>query len=78
MNRIAIIGIIVEEYEAAEKVNAVLHDFGSYIVGRMGIPYKDRGVSVISVIVDAPNDVINLIGGKLGSIKGVSAKTLFK
>lgn len=52
MNRIAIIGIIVDDYSAAEQVNAVLHEYGSFVVGRMGIPYKDRGVNVISVIVD--------------------------
>ncbi len=78
MNRIAIIGIIVDDYSAAEQVNAVLHEYGSFVVGRMGIPYKDRGVNVISVIADAPADVINVIGGKLGAIKGVSAKSLFK
>lgn len=78
VNRIAIIGIIVDDYSAAEQVNAVLHEYGSFVVGRMGIPYKDRGVNVISVIVDAPADVINVIGGKLGAIKGVSAKSLFK
>lgn len=76
-NRIAIIGIMVEDFEATEKINLALHEYGSYIVGRMGIPYKDRSVYVISVILDAPNDVISSLSGKLGMIKGVTSKSMY-
>ena len=76
-NRIAIIGIMVEDFEATEKINLVLHEVGQYIVGRMGIPYKDRSIYVISVIIDAPNDIISSISGKLGMIKGVTAKSMY-
>lgn len=74
--RIAIIGIFVEERDSVEAVNAVLHDNGQHIVGRMGVPYKDRGISVISLIVDATSNEINNICGKLGKIKGVSVKSV--
>ncbi|RRD95743.1 iron-only hydrogenase system regulator [Clostridiales bacterium COT073_COT-073] len=77
MNRLALIGIIVEELEQSEKINELLHEYGRYIVGRMGIPYRERGVSVISIVIDAPNDAINSLSGKLGKIEGVKAKTMF-
>lgn len=76
-NRIAIIGIMVEDFEATEKINLVLHEVGQYIVGRMGMPYKDRNIHVISIIIDAPNDIISSISGKLGMIKGVTAKSMY-
>jgi putative iron-only hydrogenase system regulator len=75
--RIAIIGIIVENTESVEGLNDVLHGFGAYIVGRMGIPLRNRKVNVISVVVDAPNDVINALSGKIGRLDGVSAKTAY-
>lgn len=75
--RIAIIGIIVEDTESAEKINALLHEYGKYIVGRMGIPYRERKLSVISVIIDAPNDMIGALSGKLGMIPGVTVKTVY-
>lgn len=75
-NRIAIIGIIIESNDAVESVNRILHEFNSYIVGRMGIPYRDRGVNIISVALDAPQNVINNIAGKLGRVDGVSSKAL--
>ena len=75
-NKLAIIGIYVADGTAVERVNAILHEFGDYVVGRMGIPYRDRGVSVISLIVDAPPDVINTVTGKLGFLSGVTAKTM--
>lgn len=75
--RIALIGIIVENQEAAEAINTILHEYGSYVVGRMGVPYPKKNVSVISVIVDAPNDVISSISGKLGMIPHVSTKTVY-
>ena len=76
-NRLAQLGIIVEEGAATDRVNAVLSEFGAYIVGRMGIPYQSRGVSVISVVIDAPTATVNALTGKLGMIAGVTAKALF-
>jgi putative iron-only hydrogenase system regulator len=75
-NRISVISIIVEDTEASAEINKLLHDFGEHIVGRMGIPYRDRGVSIICVVLDAPGDVTSSISGKLGMIKGVSTKTI--
>lgn len=75
--RIALIGIIVENNDSAEKINILLHEYGEYIVGRMGIPYRQKGVSVISVIMDAPNSVISALSGKLGMLPHVSAKTVY-
>ncbi len=74
--RVAVISIIVEDFEKAEDVNAVLHEFGSFIIGRMGIPYKDKNINIISVAVDAPMNIINNISGKIGKINGVSAKAI--
>ncbi len=74
--RLAVISLIIEDREQSAAINAVLSSFGDYIVGRMGVPYKERGVSVICVIVDAPNEVINTITGKIGMLRGVTAKTL--
>lgn len=75
--RIALIGIIVEDGEAAERINDILHQYREYMVGRMGVPYRERQVSVISVIVDAENDIISAISGKLGMVRGVSTKTIY-
>lgn len=74
--RIALIGIIVENRESVETLNGLLHEYGSYIVGRMGIPYRERNVNIISVAVDAPQDVINALSGKIGRLSGVTAKTV--
>ena len=76
-NRVAMISIVVEDYSAAESVNALLHQFGQYIIGRMGIPYRVRNISLISVAVDAPGDQISALSGKLGMIPGVSSKTVY-
>lgn len=76
-SRIAIIGIIVEETQNVNQLNQVLHEYGQYIVGRMGIPYQKRGVHIISVAVDAPQDQINALSGKLGKIPGISSKTAY-
>ncbi len=74
-NRIAVIGIVVNSREdAAEKVNDILSSFGNIIVGRMGIPYKEKGISVISIIVDGTNDEIGSLSGKLGNLKGIKVK----
>ena len=76
-SRIALIGIIVENKESAGRINAVLHDYGEYIAGRMGIPYHKRNISIISVVVDAPADIISALTGKLGMIPHVSIKTVY-
>lgn len=75
-NRISVVSIIVEDTDAAAEINRLLHDFGQYIVGRMGIPYRDRGVSIICVVLDAPGDITSALSGKLGMVKGVSTKTI--
>ena len=75
--RIALIGIIVEKDEAAEPLNALLHEYRDCVVGRMGIPYRERGVNIISVAVDASQDEINALSGKIGRLDGVSAKTVY-
>lgn len=75
--RIGLIGIVVEKKDAVEKLNHVLHDYGEYIVGRMGIPYHQRNISVISVVIDASTDIISSLSGKLGMIDGVSIKTVY-
>lgn len=76
-DRIAVIGIIVEKLEASTRVNAILHEFSSYIAGRMGLPYREKNISVISVVINAPTPVINSLTGKLGMLEGVSAKALY-
>ena len=75
-SRVSVISIIIKDEEAAGTVNELLHEFRQYIVGRMGIPYRERKVSIISVVLDAPGDVTSSLSGKLGMIDGVSAKTL--
>ena len=74
-NRIAAVGIVVEDLESANEVNAVLHEYSDIVVGRMGIPYRERGLSVISLIVDGNSDQISAMTGKLGKIKAVSVKS---
>ena len=75
-NRVSVISIIIKEEESAGAVNELLHEFRQYVVGRMGIPYRERGVSIISVVLDAPGDATSSLSGKLGMLSGVSAKTL--
>ena len=75
--RVALIGIIVEQESSAAALNALLHEYGGYIIGRMGIPYKEKNVSVLSVALDAPVEITNALTGKLGKIEGVSVKALF-
>lgn len=75
--RVALIGIVVEKYDMVEKLNAVLHKYSEYIIGRMGVPYKKRGISIISVAVDAPNDVISAMSGAIGMLDGISSKTIY-
>ena len=75
--RVAIIGIIVEDYDSVDTLNAVLHDYGTYIIGRMGIPYREKNINIISIAIDAPQDIISALSGKIGKIKGISTKTAF-
>lgn len=75
--RVAVIGIIVENPEATARLNEILHEYGSYIIGRMGIPYRHRGINVISIAIDAPQDAISALTGKLGRLEGVTAKTAY-
>lgn len=74
--KIAVVAIIVTDTDAVERINALLHDFGQYIIGRLGLPYKQKNLNVISVVMDAPQEVINSLSGKLGMINGVSSKVL--
>ena len=74
--RIGLIGIIVEDLNATEKLNCILHEYGSYIIGRMGLPHREKKLSIISV-VDAPNNVISALSGKLGMLKGITVKTIY-
>ncbi len=73
--KVAVISIIVENSSAVEPLNALLHDYSDYIIGRMGIPYKERKINLISVALDAPADVISALAGKLGNLPGLSVKT---
>lgn len=75
--RVALIGIIVENPDAVERLNQLLHENSRYIIGRMGIPYRERQVSIISVVIDAPADVISALSGRLGMLSGVSTKTVY-
>ncbi|MEA4845957.1 MAG: TM1266 family iron-only hydrogenase system putative regulator [Clostridiaceae bacterium] len=75
--RVAIIGIIVEENNSVEKLNNILHEYSGYIVGRMGIPYRERKINIISIAVDAPQDIISALSGKIGKLAGISAKTAY-
>ena len=75
--RVASISIIVENFDSVEKLNALLHDYGKYIIGRMGLPYHKRKLNIISVAMKASPDIINSLTGKIGRIDGISAKTAF-
>ena len=75
--RVAVMSIIVENPDSVEKLNAILHEFGEYIIGRMGIPYRKRKISIISVALDAPQNTISSLAGKMGSLSGVSVKTAY-
>ena len=75
--RIAILGIIVENTDSVERVNELLHEYREFIVGRMGMPYRERGISVISVVMDADPNTVSALSGKLGMTPGVSAKAVY-
>ncbi|PCG19642.1 TM1266 family iron-only hydrogenase system putative regulator [Brachyspira sp. G79] len=76
-NRIAVIGIIIEDTNAAAKVNEILHSYSDFVIGRMGIPYREENINIISIVLNAPIDKINSLTGRLGMIEGVSAKALY-
>ncbi len=75
--RIALVGIIVENLDQVEEVNHILHDFGKFIIGRMGLPIRDQQMNIISIVVEADNNTINSLSGKLGMLEGISAKTVY-
>ena len=75
-NRVSVISIIVENRDSASTINELLHQYGQHVIGRMGIPYHERGVSIICVVLDAPQSVTSALSGKLGMLPGVSAKTV--
>ena len=75
--RVAVISIIVENPEAIETLNHLLYEAGQYIIGRMGIPYREKGINIISIAIDAPQDVISTLYGKIGSLSGISTKTAY-
>ena len=75
--RVAVMSIIVENPEAVERLNGILHEYGEFIIGRMGIPYRKRKINIISVALDAPQNTISSLAGKIGSLSGVSVKTAY-
>ncbi len=75
--RVAVIAVIVENNAATDSINELLHDAGQYIIGRMGIPYREKNINIISIAIDAPQDVISSLSGRLGRIEGVSVKTAY-
>ena len=75
--RVALISIIIENYNSVEEMNSLLHLYGKYIIGRMGIPYREKHIYIISVAIDAPQDVISTLSGKIGKLDGVTVKTAY-
>ncbi len=75
--RVALVGIIVEDRNAAARINGLLHEYSEYVIGRMGIPYREKQLNVISVVLDAPQNVVSALSGKLGMIPGVSSKCVY-
>ncbi len=75
--RVAVMSIIVENSEEVDRLNGILHNYGEYIIGRMGLPYRKRNINIISISVDAPQDIISAMSGKIGALKGVSVKTAY-
>ena len=75
--RVAVISIIIENPESVQMMNDILHQYGEYIIGRMGIPYRKKGINIISIALDAPQDIINTLSGKIGRLDGVSSKAAY-
>ncbi len=76
-NKVAILAIVVENMDSVDELNSILHEYAPYIIGRMGIPYRARKISIISVAFDAPHDIISAAAGKIGRLTGVTAKTAY-
>ena len=76
-NRVAVIAIIVKNPDSVAALNELLHQYGSAVIGRMGVPYREKGVNIISVAMDAPGDVISALSGKIGRLPGITAKTVY-
>ncbi|MCH5190665.1 MAG: iron-only hydrogenase system regulator [Oscillospiraceae bacterium] len=75
--RVAVMGIIVENISSIERLNGILHDYGKFIIGRMGIPYREKNIHIISIAIDAPQDTLSALSGKIGRLDGVSVKTAY-
>ena len=75
--RVAVISIIVESGSTVDELNSILHEYGEYIIGRMGIPYRQKNISIISIAVDAPQDKISALSGRIGKLSGISVKTAY-
>ena len=75
--RVALLGVVVENPDSVEELNALLHEYKDYIIGRMGLPYRERKVSIISVVLDAPNNAISTLSGKVGMLPGVTCKAIY-
>ena len=76
-NRVAVLGIIVENTDSVERLNQILHEYGAYIIGRMGLPHREKGIHIISLAVDAPQSTISALSGKLGMLPGVNSKAVY-
>lgn len=76
-SRVVLMGIIVEDAGAASRINGLLHEYGEYIIGRMGLPYREKQMNIISIVLDAPQEKVSALSGKLGMIPGVSSKCLY-
>ena len=75
--RIAVISIIVEDTNSVERLNGILHEYGNYMIGRFGLPYRQRGINIICVVMEAPQDKISAMSGKIGRLQGVTAKATY-
>ena len=75
--RVVLLGIIVEDTASVEELNAVLHEYRQYIIGRMGLPYREKKLHIISIVMDAPQDIISALSGKIGMLPGITAKALY-
>ncbi len=75
--RVALVGIMIEDTEVVPQINGILHEYSDYIIGRMGIPYREKDINVISIVLDAPQGIISALSGKLGMVRGVSSKCLY-
>lgn len=75
--RVAVVAVIADNYDSSEQINSILHEYREYVIGRMGVPHREKGVNVICVAIDAPQDMINSLAGRIGRLGGVTAKTLY-